>query len=408
MNYYEGGNNVHGKKVLLCVTGGIAVFKAAALTSKLVQQGADVKVMMSESATKFVTPLTFQALSRNHVYCDTFDEKEPQVVSHIELADWAEVVIIAPATANTIGKLANGIADDMITTTLLATRAPIFIAAAMNVHMYENKIVEENMNKLKRIGCRFINPNEGFLACGYVAKGRMEEPETIVRILKDFFSENSLLQGKKVLVTAGPTRERIDPVRYMTNFSSGKMGYRVAEEAARLGADVILVSGPTDLQNPLGVKTIRIESAQEMLDEVMKYYASVDIVVKTAAVADYRPKIVCEEKMKKQEGSAVLELERTTDILKTLGEHKEKQFLVGFAAETTNVEEYAKRKLEKKNLDMIVANNVTKEGAGFGTDTNIVTIYKRTGEVLDLPKLQKREVAYELLCQVASELDEDV
>jgi phosphopantothenoylcysteine decarboxylase / phosphopantothenate---cysteine ligase len=399
---------VNGKKVLLCVTGGIAVFKAAALTSKLVQQGADVKVMMSESATKFVTPLTFQAMSRNHVYCDTFDEKEPQVVSHIELADWADVVIIAPATANTIGKLANGIADDMITTTLLATRAPIFIAAAMNVHMYENKIVEENMNKLKSIGCRFIEPNEGFLACGYVAKGRMEEPKVIVDVLNTFFSNKSLLKGKKILVTAGPTREKVDPVRYMTNFSSGKMGYSVAEEAAKLGAEVILVSGPTDLPNPISVKTIRIESAQEMLDEVMKHYGNVDVVVKTAAVADYRPKVVHQQKMKKQNENVVLELERTTDILKTLGDYKEHQFLVGFAAETTNVEEYAKRKLEKKNLDMIVANNVMKEGAGFGTDTNIVSIYKRTGEVLDLPKMPKREVANELLRQVARELDEGI
>ncbi|PFK46075.1 bifunctional phosphopantothenoylcysteine decarboxylase/phosphopantothenate--cysteine ligase CoaBC [Bacillus cereus] len=396
-----------GKKILLCVTGGIAVFKAAALTSKLTQAGALVKVMMSESATKFVTPLTFQALSRHDVYTDTFDEKDSAVIAHIDLADWADVVLVAPATANCIGKLANGIADDMITTTLLATTAPVWIAPAMNVHMYENNIVQKNMMTLKSLGYTFIEPGEGFLACGYVAKGRLEEPEAIIARLQEAFSEHKPLKGKKVLVTAGPTREKIDPVRFMTNFSSGKMGYALAEVAADLGADVILVSGPTAITPPFNVTTVQVESAQEMLEAVMQHYGSLDVVIKTAAVADYRPKIVHDQKMKKKSGDAVIALERTTDILKTLGEKKEQQILVGFAAETTNVEEYATRKLREKNADMIVANDVKAQGAGFGTDTNIVTMYRKDGEIIRLPLLTKKEVAREILVQIEAMLEED-
>lgn len=396
-----------GKKILLCVTGGIAVFKAAALTSKLTQAGALVKVMMSESATKFVTPLTFQALSRHDVYTDTFDEKDSAVIAHIDLADWADVVLVAPATANCIGKLANGIADDMITTTLLATTAPVWIAPAMNVHMYENNIVQKNMMTLKSLGYTFIEPGEGFLACGYVAKGRLEEPEAIIARLQEAFSEHKPLKGKKVLVTAGPTREKIDPVRFMTNFSSGKMGYALAEVAADLGADVILVSGPTAITPPFNVTTVQVESAQEMLEAVMQHYGSLDVVIKTAAVADYRPKIVHDQKMKKKSGDAVIALERTTDILKTLGEKKEQQILVGFAAETTNVEEYATKKLREKNADMIVANDVKAQGAGFGTDTNIVTMYRKDGEIIRLPLLTKKEVAREILVQIEAMLEED-
>ena len=396
-----------GKKILLCVTGGIAVFKAAALTSKLTQAGALVKVMMSESAMKFVTPLTFQALSRHDVYTDTFDEKDSAVIAHIDLADWADVVLVAPATANCIGKLANGIADDMISTTLLATTAPVWIAPAMNVHMYENKIVQKNMMTLKTLGYTFIEPGEGFLACGYVAKGRLEEPETIIARLEEAFSEKKPLLGKKILVTAGPTREKIDPVRFMTNFSSGKMGYALAEVAANLGADVILVSGPTALTPPINVTTVQVQSAQDMLEAVLQHYASIDVVIKTAAVADYRPKIVYDHKMKKKTGDAVIELERTTDILKTLGEKKEHQLLVGFAAETINVEEYATKKLREKNADMIVANDVKAQGAGFGTDTNIVTMYRKDGEVIELPLLAKKEVAREILMQIEAMLEED-
>ncbi|MBW3495293.1 bifunctional phosphopantothenoylcysteine decarboxylase/phosphopantothenate--cysteine ligase CoaBC [Bacillus sp. FDAARGOS_1420] len=396
-----------GKKILLCVTGGIAVFKAAALTSKLTQAGATVKVMMSESAMKFVTPLTFQALSRHDVYTDTFDEKDSAVIAHIDLADWADVVLVAPATANCIGKLAGGIADDMITTTLLATTAPVWIAPAMNVHMYENKIVQKNMMTLKALGYTFIEPGEGFLACGYVAKGRLEEPEVIIRRLEEVFSEQKPLQGKRILITAGPTREKIDPVRFMTNFSSGKMGYAIAEVAASLGADVILVSGPTALESPLHVTTIQVESAQDMLEAVLQHYQSVDVVIKTAAVADYRPKYVHDNKMKKQNGDAVIELERTVDILKTLGEKKDRQLLIGFAAETTNIEEYATRKLREKNANMIVANDVKAQGAGFGTDTNIVTMYRKDGEIIELPLLTKKEVAREILKQIEMMLEDD-
>ncbi|ABS22757.1 bifunctional phosphopantothenoylcysteine decarboxylase/phosphopantothenate--cysteine ligase CoaBC [Bacillus cytotoxicus] len=396
-----------GKKILLCVTGGIAVFKAAALTSKLTQAGALVKVIMSESAMKFVTPLTFQALSRHDVYTDTFDEKDCAVIAHIDLADWADVILVAPATANCIGKLANGIADDMITTTLLATTAPVWIAPAMNVHMYENPIVQKNMRTLRNLGYTFIEPGEGFLACGYVAKGRLEEPEVIMARLEEQFSAGKTLRGKRILITAGPTREKIDPVRFMTNFSSGKMGYAIAEAAANLGADVILVSGPTALTPPINVTTIQVESAQDMLEAVLQHYSGMDVVIKTAAVADYRPKFVHNHKMKKQDGDAVIELERTTDILKTLGERKEHQLLVGFAAETKNIEEYATRKLREKNADLIVANDVKAQGAGFGTDTNIVTMYRKDGNVIELPLLSKKEVAYEILKQIESMLEDD-
>ncbi|WP_020059203.1 bifunctional phosphopantothenoylcysteine decarboxylase/phosphopantothenate--cysteine ligase CoaBC [Bacillus sp. 123MFChir2] len=396
-----------GKKILLCVTGGIAVFKAAALTSKLTQAGALVKVIMSESAMKFVTPLTFQALSRHDVYTDTFDEKDSAVIAHIDLADWADLVLVAPATANIIGKFANGLADDMISTTLLATIAPVWIAPAMNVHMYENPVVQKNMQTLKQLGYTFIEPGEGFLACGYVAKGRLEEPENIVAMLEKHFSEEKWLLGKQILVTAGPTREKIDPVRFMTNFSSGKMGYALAEVAANLGAEVILISGPTALTPPANVTTIQVESAQDMLEAVLYHYSRMDVVIKTAAVADYRPKIVYDEKMKKKNGDTIIELERTIDILKTLGERKEHQLLIGFAAETTNVEEYATKKLRKKNADMIVANDVKAEGAGFGTDTNIVTMYKRNGAVVELPLLTKLEVAREILLHVEKMLEED-
>ncbi|MEH6889986.1 bifunctional phosphopantothenoylcysteine decarboxylase/phosphopantothenate--cysteine ligase CoaBC [Bacillus sp. JJ864] len=396
-----------GKKILLCVTGGIAVFKAAALTSKLTQAGALVKVIMSESAMKFVTPLTFQALSRHDVYTDTFDEKDSAVIAHIDLADWADLVLVAPATANIIGKFANGLADDMISTTLLATTAPVWIAPAMNVHMYENPVVQKNMQTLKQLGYTFIEPGEGFLACGYVAKGRLQEPENIVAMLEKHLSEEKPLQGKRILVTAGPTREKIDPVRFMTNFSSGKMGYALAEVAASLGAEVILISGPTALTPPANVTTIQVQSAQDMLEAVLHHYSRMDVVIKTAAVADYRPKIVYDEKMKKKNGDTIIELERTIDILKTLGERKERQLLIGFAAETTNVEEYATKKLREKNADMIVANDVKAEGAGFGTDTNIVTMYKRNGAVVELPLLTKQEVAREILLHVEKMLEED-
>ncbi|MED3929872.1 bifunctional phosphopantothenoylcysteine decarboxylase/phosphopantothenate--cysteine ligase CoaBC [Priestia megaterium] len=398
-----------GKRILLCVSGGIAVYKAAALTSKLVQAGAEVKVMMTASACEFVTPLTFQALSRNPVYTDTFDEKDPSVIAHIDLADWPDLILVAPATANMIGKIANGLADDMISTTLLAATAPAWIAPAMNVHMYDHPAVKKNMSTLSSFGYSFVEPGEGYLACGYVGKGRLEEPETIVSLIESYFSQAShtqkILEGVNVLVTAGPTVERIDPVRFFTNRSTGKMGYALAEQAAKLGASVTLVTGPTNLEYPKGVQVVQIESAQQMLEAVMQRYHEADVVIKSAAVADYRPKHVFDQKMKKQPGEAVLELERTTDILRTLGERKEHQLLVGFAAETEQVDEYAQKKLASKNLDMIVANNVTTEGAGFGTDTNIVTLYKRSGESKELPILSKHDVATEVLKEVKEMLE---
>jgi phosphopantothenoylcysteine decarboxylase / phosphopantothenate---cysteine ligase len=392
---------VNGKNILLCVTGGIAAYKAAALTSQLTQRGANVKVMMSEAACQFITPLTFQALSRNEVYVDTFEEKNPAVIAHIDVADWADLVLVAPATANTIGKLANGIADNMITTTILATKAPVWIAPAMNVHMYEHPAVQANIETLYRFGYRFIEPSEGYLACGYVGKGRLEEPEKIIDNIETYFASlNPFLKGKKVLVTAGPTREKLDPVRFFSNRSTGKMGYAIAEAAARFGAEVTLISGPTELDAPANVETVRVESAQEMYEAVMERFPHVDIVIKTAAVADYRPKRVFDQKIKKQPGDYVIEMERTIDILKTLGEQKTTQILVGFAAETDHVEEYARQKLESKRLDMVVANNVSKEGAGFAGDTNIVTIFKRDGSVRSLSLLPKKQVAEEILKEI--------
>ncbi len=399
---------VKDKKILLCVTGGIAVYKAAALTSKLVQAGACVKVILSESAAKFVTPLTFQALSRNEVYTDTFDEKNPQVIAHIDLADWADLILVAPATANTIAKLAGGIADNMITTTILATTATVWIAPAMNVHMYDHPAVKKNLSVLAEYGYQFIEPSEGYLACGYVGKGRLEEPEKIVELIEQYFASSGSqpLKGKTVLITAGPTREKIDPVRFISNHSSGKMGYALAEEAKRQGADVVLVSGPVQLQNPAGMEVVRVESAEEMYHAVLNYFDHADVVIKTAAVSDYRPKIAYQHKVKKQAGNTTIEFERTKDILYELGTRKKKQVLIGFAAETNNVAEYARKKLETKNVDMIVANNVKIEGAGFGTDTNIVTLYKRDGTVSELPIMSKTAVAVKIMEEVTALLKE--
>ncbi|MCM3160446.1 bifunctional phosphopantothenoylcysteine decarboxylase/phosphopantothenate--cysteine ligase CoaBC [Metabacillus litoralis] len=391
------------KKILLCVSGGIAVYKAAALTSKLVQAGAEVKVIMSDSAIEFVSPLTFQALSRNDVYYDTFDEKNSKVIAHIDLADWADLVLVAPATANIIGKLANGIADNMLTTTLLATTANVWIAPAMNVHMYDHPAVQKNIQTLYEFGYRFIEPSEGFLACGYVGKGRLEEPEKIVSLLTNFFEQKEFgtpLNGFNIMVTAGPTREKVDPVRYFTNHSTGKMGYSIAEEAAKLGANVTLITGPTSLTPPPNVTTIKIESAQEMYEQVIKRYPNIDVVIKSAAVADYRPINIHEQKLKKQNENLTIELAKTTDILKELGQKKSHQLLVGFAAETNDLDVYAKKKLATKNLDLIVANNVTTEGAGFGTDTNIVTIYDKSLNKMELPLMSKKEVAKNILLKV--------
>ncbi|MBB3110471.1 phosphopantothenoylcysteine decarboxylase/phosphopantothenate--cysteine ligase [Paenibacillus phyllosphaerae] len=396
---------IRGKTILLGISGGIAAYKAATLCSKLVQAGADVRVIMTESATKFITPLTLQTLSRNPVYIDTFDEFEPKVVSHINLADSADLVVVAPATANVLAKMATGLADDMLSTTLLATTAPVLVAPAMNVHMYVHPAVEQNMNLLAKRGVLFVEPGTGQLACGYVGKGRLAEPEEIVLAIEQFFATARTLEGKKVVITAGGTIERLDPVRYLTNDSSGKMGFALAETAARQGAEVTLISGRTAAEPAIpGIDIVHVESAEDMLGAVLARYETADIVIKSAAVADYRPVTRAANKIKKDGESLVLELERTTDILKTLGERKKQQILVGFAAETEQLEHYAMDKLRRKNCDLIVANDVTEPGAGFNVDTNVVRIFGEEGLIEQLPLMSKREVAGRILDQVAKRL----
>ncbi|MBH0229121.1 bifunctional phosphopantothenoylcysteine decarboxylase/phosphopantothenate--cysteine ligase CoaBC [Halobacillus yeomjeoni] len=395
---------VKGKKIVLGVSGGIAAYKAAALTSKLVQAGASVKVIMTESAKRFVAPTTFQALSRQPVYTDTFDEQDPSQIQHIDVADWADLFLLAPATANIIGKLAGGLADDMLSTTLLATEAPVYIAPAMNVHMYSHPAVMNNMKQLDAWGFKFIEPGEGYLACGYVGKGRLEEPETIVRVLEQEEQKEQLLKGKKVLITAGPTREKIDPVRFFTNPSTGKMGFALARQAARLGADVTLISGPVKLDTPSGVERVDVTSAEDMFQAVMERYHDSDLVIKSAAVADYRPRTTYEHKMKKAPGDYAVEMERTKDILLELGERKEHQYLIGFAAETQEIESYGRKKLEKKNLDAIVINNVSDEGAGFGHDTNVSIWLTKQGDKQTFPLMSKDELATNILQKAVEEM----
>jgi phosphopantothenoylcysteine decarboxylase/phosphopantothenate--cysteine ligase len=390
-----------GKKILLGVTGGIAAFKAAALCSQLVKKGAEVQVIMTKSATEFITPLTMQALSKNPVYSDTFDEKNPRTIAHINLADWADLVLIAPATANIIGKMAAGLADDMLSTTLLATEAPIMLAPAMNVHMYAHPAVMRNMSELVSRGVMIIEPGEGLLACGYTGKGRLEEPETIVQVVERYFSNEQkryqLLDGKNVVITAGGTIERLDPVRFISNDSSGKMGFALARAARQLGAEVTLIVANTQVAPPAGIKVISVESAQQMYETVLELWSTTDIVIKAAAVADYRPKVINPTKIKKQEQTMTLELVKNIDILETLGSKKTSQFLIGFAAETNDLEHYAMDKLRRKNCDLLIANDVSVSGAGFGTDTNIVHIYDAQGLVEALPLLSKDEVAMRIL-----------
>lgn len=398
-----------GKKILVCVTGGIAVYKAVALVSKLAQSNAEVKVIMTESAKEFVTPLSFQVMSRNDVFYDTFDEKDSSVIAHIDLADWADLIIVAPATANVLGKVANGIADNMVTTTLLATTAEVWFAPAMNVDMYQNQAVLRNIDTLSKDGYRFIEPSEGFLACGYVGKGRLEEPEKITALIQEHFKPNNTpLKGKKVVITAGPTREKIDPVRYVSNFSSGKMGYSMAEAARDLGAETVLISGPVALRKPAGVKVIDVESASDMFEAMKKEYDDATIVIKSAAVADYRPAEIHPQKMKKSDDDASLQMARTTDILKTLGEWKKKQILIGFAAETEKVLEHGRGKLQRKNLDYIIVNDVTDPGGGFGNDTNVVTLLSKKGLVQPYPSMPKKKLAEVLLKAILKEEGLDI
>jgi len=405
---------LNGKKIILGISGGIAAYKAITLCSRLVQHGANVHVILTESAKQFVTELTLQALSRNPVYTDTFDERDPSVVSHIHLADEADLVVVAPATANTLAKMTYGLADDMLTNVLLATTAPVVVAPAMNVHMYQHPATVHNMKVLEERGVLFIEPGTGQLACGYVGQGRLAEPEDIFHFIERFFADQHraaaqqdeplLLAGRTVIVTAGGTVERIDPVRYITNDSSGKMGYAIARAARDLGAHVQLIAASTDGPPPEGVEVIRAMSAQDMYDRVMERMDEADIIIKAAAVADYRPAKMESSKMKKTNERLTLELERTQDILQEIGRRKTQQFVVGFAAETNDVERYALDKLSRKNCDLMVANDVTAEGAGFGVDTNIVHIYDRQGLVEALPQMSKDQVAHRLLRIVSERL----
>lgn len=388
--------------VVLGVTGGIAAYKACEVVSRLKKQNIDVNVIMTKHATEFVGPLTFQSISNNKVTTDMFATDFHWDIEHISLAKKADVFLIAPATANIIGKMANGIADDMLSTTVLATKADIILAPAMNTNMYENEVVQENIKKLKQRGVLFIEPVEGLLACNDIGKGKMEDPEQIVEVVMHQLTKTRDLEGKKVLVTAGPTIEAIDPVRYITNRSTGKMGYQIAREAVRRGAQVTLISGKTQEKLPYGINEfISIESAQEMYEAVMDKMQDMDIIIKSAAVADYTPREKSQSKIKKKDGDLNIELARTHDILFEAGQKKKaNQILVGFAAETDDVMKNAVSKMERKNLDLIVANDIKKEGAGFGVDTNIVNIIDRDGTITQLPLMEKSKVAKNLLDKI--------
>lgn len=384
------------KNVVIGVSGGIAVYKALDVVSKLKKHDINVHVIMTKSAQEFVTPLSFQSLSQNMVVKDMFEEPKAFEIQHISLAKKADLLVVVPATANIIGKVANGIADDMLSTTIMATRAKVIFAPAMNTNMYTNPIVQDNISKLKSLGYEFINPASGRLACGDVGDGKLADTEVIVDYILSSLHEPKDLVGKKVLVTAGPTRANLDPVRFISNKSTGKMGYAIATEARDRGAEVVLVSGPSGEKAPAGIKFVSVETNEEMLKAVLAEYETSDIVVKSAAVADYKPKVYSKQKIKKGPGDLVIELTRDSDILKTLGENKKHQILVGFAAESNDVLENAHKKLESKNLDYIVANNITEKDAGFGTDTNRVTIIKRDGSSKSLDNMSKRLVGYEL------------
>ena len=398
------------KNILVGVTGGIAAYKSAGIVSLLKKKGYNVKVVMTENATKIIGPLTLETLSRNRIYVDMWDSNPHYEVEHISLADWADVVLIAPATYNIIGKVANGIADDMLTTVIsaISVRKPVFFALAMNVNMYENPILKENINKLKSFGYRFIDAEEGLLACNYSAKGRMSEPENIVdeierySIFSKFENFDIVLKNKKILITSGRTKENIDPVRYLSNNSSGKMGYSLAQAAVDLGAEVTLISGPTNLKVPNGLeKFIFVESALEMYEKVDEYFKNTDIFIACAAVADYRPKEYKKEKIKKSDSDFVIELVRNPDILLEMSRKKEKQLLVGFAAETNNIKENALKKLEKKNLDIIVANNAS----AMGSDENVIEIIKKDRTSVKISQKSKMELAYDILSEVICELE---
>lgn len=389
------------KNVVIGVSGGIAVYKVLDVVSKLKKLNINVNIIMTKSATQFVTPLSFQSLSQNYVVCDIFDDPKTWDVEHIALAKKADLFLVAPATANIIGKIANGIADDMLTTTIMATNAKIVIAPAMNTNMYKNKILQKNIKTLKDLGYHFIDPDSGRLACGDIGEGKLANTDKIVdEVVKILYKENDL-EGKKILITAGPTRESIDPMRYITNRSTGKMGYNIAIEAIKRGAKVTLISGPTNLEVPKGLhKFIQIESAKQMYDEVITNLDDNDVIIKSAAVADYKPANYYDKKIKKSDDDLYLKLERNKDIAKEIGKLKKDKILVGFAAETDDIIENAKSKVIKKNMDFIVANDLTKEGAGFSVDSNIVKIIDKEGDITDYPIMKKEEVANIILDKI--------
>lgn len=393
------------RNVVVGVTGGIACYKAADIVSRLKKEDTEIDVIMTENACEFIDPLTFRTLSKNPVVTSTFAVPEAWKVGHVALAQKADVFLIAPATANVIGKVANGIADDMLTTTIMASRAKIVFAPAMNVNMYENPILQENISKLKSLGYMFIEPGSGLLACGDIGKGRMAEPAEIVdivlRLLDDINNESNDLAGRRILVTAGPTVEDIDPVRYISNRSSGKMGYAVAEAARRRGADVILISGPVNLTCNDQIKRINVKTTKQMLEACESVFDSVDIVIKAAAPADYYVVNKYDHKIKKSDGILSIDLAKNPDILETLGKKKGDHVLVGFAAETNDIESYARDKMKRKNLDMIVANDVSAPGAGFDHDTNIITIIKASdGSLCTYEKMSKAKAADVILDNV--------
>ena len=396
-----------GKKIVLGVTGGIAAYKAVEVVSRLRKAGAQVHVIMTKEAAEFVTELTFREISGQPVTVDMWSKVPNFNVEHIALAQLADLMLLVPATANILAKAATGIADDMLTTTLLATKAPIFAAPAMNTNMYENPITQRNITELKRRGFHIIEPAAGHLACGISGKGRLPEPSDIVRVIEAFFQPEDSLTGRRILVTAGGTIEPLDPVRYIGNRSTGRMGYAIAAEASRRGADVVLISGPSNLPEPSGVETVHIDTARQMQSEVLARFTDADAVIMSAAVADYRPKTVAAEKIKKSDDELVLHLERNPDILFDLGQRKTRQLLVGFAAETCRVEEYAKRKLVKKNLDFIVANDVSQADAGFGVDTNRIKLFAKDGTMTEYPLMSKKELAGIILDHMAACLPTD-
>ncbi len=389
-----------GKKITICICGGIAAYKMAEIVGILKKQGAEIRIAMTASACNFITPLTLRTLSGHDVATDIMAADEGYFIPHLELAD-CDLMLVAPATANILAKAAHGLGDEIVSATILANTAPLLFAPAMNCNMYENTATQENIRLLTHRGYHFIGPDTGHLACNTEGKGRMSKPEDICKRVYELLSPAGPFRGLNVLISAGPTRERIDPARYISNFSSGKMGYNLAEAASLRGANVLLISGPVGLKSPSGVKTVKIESALEMQAEIEKAYPKMDLIIMCAAVADYRPALKEDIKLKKK-SSARLELIANPDILEALGQKKGQKILVGFAAETNDLDIYAREKLEKKNLDMIIANNISLPGAGFETDTNIISIYTADGKKKAYPKLTKRQAADEILNAISN------